>query len=102
MSWPARAAALMAAAGRGRDAFAANRSEFFCRRGRVVAANAGGAFSPFGDITTLMVWQKGMVEFQEFNIVRNFSPKGKIFRTKIQLKPGLIHGYESMLNPQAL
>lgn len=32
----------------------------------VVAANAGGAFSPFGDITTLMVWQKGMVEFTEF------------------------------------
>ena len=27
----------------------------------VVAANAGGAFSPFGDITTLMVWQKGIV-----------------------------------------
>ncbi len=32
----------------------------------VVGANAGGAFSPFGDITTLMVWQKGMVEFREF------------------------------------
>jgi Na+/H+ antiporter NhaD/arsenite permease-like protein len=32
----------------------------------VVAANAGGAFSPFGDITTLMVWQKGLVEFQDF------------------------------------
>ncbi len=32
----------------------------------VVAANAGGAFSPFGDITTLMVWQKGIVEFQQF------------------------------------
>jgi PAS domain S-box-containing protein len=32
----------------------------------VVAANAGGAFSPFGDITTLMVWQKGMVDFHEF------------------------------------
>ncbi|SEA71172.1 sodium/proton antiporter, NhaD family [Desulfuromusa kysingii] len=32
----------------------------------VVAANAGGAFSPFGDITTLMVWQKGMVDFAEF------------------------------------
>jgi len=32
----------------------------------VVAANAGGAFSPFGDITTLMVWQKGMVEFNTF------------------------------------
>ncbi|WP_456376893.1 sodium:proton antiporter NhaD [Thiolapillus sp.] len=26
----------------------------------VIAANAGGAFSPFGDITTLMVWQKGI------------------------------------------
>lgn len=32
----------------------------------VVAANAGGAFSPFGDITTLMVWQAGIVKFQEF------------------------------------
>jgi len=32
----------------------------------VVAANAGGAFSPFGDITTLMVWQKGKITFIEF------------------------------------
>lgn len=32
----------------------------------VVAANAGGAFSPFGDITTLMVWQKGHVQFSGF------------------------------------
>ena len=32
----------------------------------VVAANAGGAFSPFGDITTLMVWQKGKLAFFEF------------------------------------
>ncbi len=32
----------------------------------VVAANAGGAFSPFGDITTLMVWQKGKIEFAGF------------------------------------
>jgi Na+/H+ antiporter NhaD/arsenite permease-like protein len=32
----------------------------------VVAANAGGAFSPFGDITTLMVWQKGKLAFWEF------------------------------------
>lgn len=32
----------------------------------VIAANAGGAFSPFGDITTLMVWQAGRVEFLEF------------------------------------
>lgn len=27
----------------------------------VVAANAGGTFSPFGDITTLMVWQKNIM-----------------------------------------
>jgi len=35
----------------------------------VVAANAGGAFSPFGDITTLMVWQKGIVEFWTFFVL---------------------------------
>lgn len=35
----------------------------------VVAANAGGVFSPFGDITTLMVWQKGKVEFTEFLVL---------------------------------
>ena len=35
----------------------------------VVAANAGGAFSPFGDITTLMVWQKGKLEFWEFFVL---------------------------------
>ena len=29
----------------------------------VIAANAGGVFSPFGDITSLMVWQKGVVRF---------------------------------------
>jgi len=32
----------------------------------VVAANAGGAFSPFGDITTLMIWQSGIIEFNVF------------------------------------
>jgi NhaD family Na+/H+ antiporter len=32
----------------------------------VVGANAGGAFSPFGDITTLMVWQKGIIDFWGF------------------------------------
>ena len=35
----------------------------------VVAANAGGAFSPFGDITTLMVWQRGIIEFQTFFVL---------------------------------
>ena len=32
----------------------------------VVAANAGGAYSPFGDITTLMVWQKQKASFFQF------------------------------------
>lgn len=35
----------------------------------VVAANSGGAFSPFGDITTLMVWQAGILEFQQFFVL---------------------------------
>jgi Na+/H+ antiporter NhaD/arsenite permease-like protein len=35
----------------------------------VVAANAGGAFSPFGDITTLMVWQKDKLAFFEFFVL---------------------------------
>lgn len=38
----------------------------------IVAANAGGAFSPFGDITTLMVWQAGKVDF--FNFFHLFIP----------------------------
>ena len=32
----------------------------------VVASNAGGAFSPFGDITTLLIWQSGVVPFAHF------------------------------------
>jgi Na+/H+ antiporter NhaD/arsenite permease-like protein len=32
----------------------------------VVAANAGGAWCAFGDITTLMVWQARRIEFFEF------------------------------------
>lgn len=32
----------------------------------VVAANAGGAFTPFGDITSLMVWQAGRLGFAQF------------------------------------
>lgn len=35
----------------------------------VVGANAGGAFSPFGDITTLMVWQSGVIDFHEFFVL---------------------------------
>lgn len=35
----------------------------------VVCANAGGAFSPFGDITTLMVWQSGDIQFSQFFVL---------------------------------
>ncbi len=35
-----------------------------------------------------------MVEFATFNIVRNFTPRGRLFRCKAQVKPGLIKGYE--------
>ena len=34
--------------------------------GMIAYVYAGGAFSPFGDITTLMVWQKGLVDFTTF------------------------------------
>ncbi|HFD12176.1 MAG TPA: sodium:proton antiporter [Crenotrichaceae bacterium] len=35
----------------------------------VVASNAGGVFSPFGDVTTLMVWQAGKIEFSRFLVL---------------------------------
>ncbi len=40
----------------------------------VVAANAGGAFSPFGDITTLMVWQKSVTTPRVPSISGHSSP----------------------------
>ncbi|AEE27082.1 sodium:proton antiporter NhaD [Francisella hispaniensis] len=74
----------------------------------VVAANAGGAFSPFGDITTLMVWQTGVIKFTEFFaiflpslvnflvpaiIMSFFIPKMEtqsIIEEKVELKRGAI------------
>jgi len=32
----------------------------------VVASNAGGAFCPFGDVTSLMLWQAGLLPFVAF------------------------------------
>ncbi len=71
----------------------------------VVAANAGGAFSPFGDITTLMVWQAGFVETKSFtqlllpslvnwlvpaSVMAMFIPKTppQTTQTEADLKPG--------------
>lgn len=35
----------------------------------IVAANAGGAWSPFGDITTLMIWTAGKVDTLQFSYI---------------------------------
>lgn len=75
----------------------------------VSAANAGGAFSPFGDITTLMVWQDGKAEFFDFfelfiPSVVNFAVPAAIMHfaipddapliqeedEKVELKPGAL------------
>jgi len=59
----------------------------------VVAANAGGAFSPFGDITTLMVWQKGIVDFFTFfslfipSVVNFIIPAGLMHFAVPQVSP---------------
>ncbi len=71
----------------------------------VVAANAGGAWSPFGDITTLMVWTAGKVPTLKFAylmlpsvinwlvpavIMFMFLPdeKPEVTREKVVMKPG--------------
>ncbi|GAB6144313.1 hydantoinase/oxoprolinase family protein [Desulfocicer niacini] len=46
-----------------------------------------------------------IIEYQKFNIVRNFSPRGKIFKVKMQVKPGLIKAYDAVchhctINPE--
>lgn len=75
----------------------------------VVAANAGGAFSPFGDITTLMVWQAGYAEFFDFFAlfmpsvvnyvipatfmyfaVPNEQPDAPVAEDVVKLKPGAV------------
>jgi Na+/H+ antiporter NhaD/arsenite permease-like protein len=64
----------------------------------VVAANAGGAFSPFGDITTLMVWQKGVVHFGDFfalfvpSLVNWLVPAALISMTISREKPSATMG----------
>ncbi len=61
----------------------------------VVAANAGGAFSPFGDITTLMVWQKGIVDFFTFfllfvpSVVNFLVPAGVMYYAVPRVAPVL-------------
>ncbi|WP_017445148.1 sodium:proton antiporter NhaD [Gayadomonas joobiniege] len=61
----------------------------------VVASNAGGAFSPFGDITTLMVWQAGLVKFSEFFVlflpsVVNFAVPAVLMSLFISTEPSQV------------
>jgi Na+/H+ antiporter NhaD/arsenite permease-like protein len=74
----------------------------------VIAANAGGAFCPFGDITTLMVWQAEYAEFFDFfklfvpSLVNYAIPAGVMYfalpdeqpevtnEAAVNLKPGAI------------
>jgi len=38
-----------------------------------------------------------VLEKMEFNMVRGFSATGKNIRVKVQVKPGLIHGYDDII-----
>jgi len=38
-----------------------------------------------------------VVESQQFNMVRGFNTTGKNMRVRVQVKPGLIHGYDALL-----
>ncbi len=74
----------------------------------VVAANAGGAWSPFGDITTLMAWTAGKGVFTDFLFLFPASFFGYIvtayllsryvpntlpdFDAKTEIQPQLMHG----------
>ena len=53
--------AVVSAVGKGEPEYVA-----MCCVNIVVAANSGGAFSPFGDLTTLMVWQRGTLSLADF------------------------------------
>ncbi|HTX72372.1 MAG TPA: sodium:proton antiporter NhaD [Rectinemataceae bacterium] len=50
-----------------------NQNRLFFAGMIVVAANAGGAFSPIGDVTTTMLWMGGQISAQQI-IVRLFLP----------------------------
>jgi Na+/H+ antiporter NhaD/arsenite permease-like protein len=73
----------------------------------VVAANAGGAFSPFGDITTLMVWQAGRVPFADFfglvlpSLV-NWLVPAVLLSLAVSGRPAMSQDMDANLEPGAL
>ena len=79
----------------------------------VVAANAGGAWSPFGDITTLMVWAAGKGVFTDFFylfpsvfigyvatafLLSRFVPETRpSFDASAESKPKMMHGAKMVM-----
>jgi Na+/H+ antiporter NhaD/arsenite permease-like protein len=79
----------------------------------VVAANAGGAWSPFGDITTLMTWTAGKGDFVDFlflfpaasigylltaYLLSKFVPNTKpYFNVAEEVKPQMAHGAKMVI-----
>jgi Na+/H+ antiporter NhaD/arsenite permease-like protein len=74
----------------------------------VIAANAGGAFSPFGDITTLMVWQAGYAEFFDFfnlfipSVVNYAVPAAIMYFAVPDEQPPATHEEAIVLKPGAI
>jgi len=74
----------------------------------VIAANAGGAFCPFGDITTLMVWQAGYAEFFDFfklfipSVVNYVVPAFFMAQAVPDLQPKATNEAAVVLKPGAL
>jgi len=74
----------------------------------VVAANAGGAFCPFGDITSLMVWQSGHAEFFDFfklfipSVVNYLVPAWFMSQAIPDLRPTTDHEKTISIKPGAI
>lgn len=76
----------------------------------VIASNAGGVFSPFGDVTTLMIWQKNILPFDSFfkiflpslisfiipSVIMGYKIKNEKIETKIS-KTNLLPGSKQII-----
>jgi len=68
--------------------------------GIVIAANAGGAFSPIGDVTTIMIWLAGKFEATEV-IVDGILPALALYLTMLGIMRPMIKesGFDAELEP---
>ncbi len=68
--------------------------------GIVIAANAGGAFSPIGDVTTIMIWLAGKFEASEI-IVDGILPSLALYLTMLGIMRPMIKesGFDAELEP---